>query len=567
MGLRELIIMLKYDSKQFFRLRQVSGKREKAKGIQKNIILLILFSVIMFIIGYYTYTLFILLKPIMNLKDFIPYLAILFNFVFIMSIIGYIMTSVTSVHNVERIEYLLAQPVSLKTIFTEKLLIYSFYGSFIYLLIGIPVYGALGAAYNLFATPIFVLYFIALQILLVLSGASIGGLFGIVIYKFLQGRRLLKQVLSGIATAIAILIGSLYYVFMYTDMGGQLFPGLLDSLLQVASNFGLSSNYSIGYAITNLLFMPFIGVPNLIELIIDIAIIIGLPSGLIYLNVSISERAHYSGWITIEKQKEKRVHRKKEWNPHPIPLIKDPVISVSAWYNIAMIRRESRVLVSYLMTPLRMAIFIFIPLFMGGEELNAFLIIPLIIFGIGIFATSYANSFVGYELVYEGTNYLNILSSGVNLKKYIKGKIYSATPFSAAVGSIIGFILLILDISLITAVPIIIILSIIITITQGGISSYYASTDGNFKADRLLLKQRGANIQPPIGFKGAILQLIVGGIITLTILGIEIFLIFTEILYAYLALPIIYIITKKISELYVSKASKRLSELEASDYL
>jgi len=563
-GLRELIVMLRYDSKQYFRVKQISGERQKVEGTKKNLLVIVFFAFVMLIVGGFSY--FILAKLSLDIKQVIPLIGILFNFVFIMSIIGFIMTSVTSVHNVEKIEYLLVQPVSLKTIFAEKILLYGFYGSMLYFLIGLPIYTALAATYYPLLTPIFAIYFTIMTILVVIGGASIGGIFGLVIYKFLQGRRLLKQILSGLATAIAILIGSFYYVFIYSDTGNQFMPEILNSLIQLSSTFGLSSKYTIGYAMSNLLFSPFIGPDNILQIIFDIFLVFVLPLDLIYLNTAICEKAHYSGWITIGKRKEKKKTKRTKWNPHLFPMIElDPVVSVSAWYNIAMIKRESSVFVSYLLMPIRLTIFMLLPLFMG-EEIGG-LVIFLLIMIIYIFTSSYANSFAGYELVYEGKNFLNILSSGVDLRKYIKGKVYSAIPFSIIVGIIIGIICVILDFSLIPTLPIIIAMAIIITLVQGGVTSYYSSLYGNFKSDRLFLKQRGANIQPPIGFKGIILRFLVSVTILLILLGTELILILYDIVYAYIGLVFILIIAKKISNRYIAKAARKISELETTDYL
>lgn len=504
------------------------------------------------------------------ITDNISFGSTIFNFLVIMAFMGSIAISVTTVGNSARMEYLMIMPISLKTLFLEKTIVIIFYNAMIYLLIGTPiVIGfaiASGSAIALLSIPIFIVMLLANTTL----GVSLGGLIGLAISRFLMGRRRLKQVGWFIGTAAAILFSTFYYFSIYTSDGG--FSQLFSVIFDFANMIGLSSDFSPGGAMNAVSLRLIVGLPiSLTDILLAILFLI-IPAFLVYANAHFSEAAHYSGWLASESKRSSKeeiriVHT--TWNPSDYPLIKmTPTTSVSMWYNIASVRREGRVLANYLVGPLRTVLWMFLFILAPGGMLAGFTSF-IIIYAMIPFAVSYGVYFAGYELVYEGKNLMNLQLAPASLTDYVKGKVFSAVPFTLAATSIASVLVLIVQFSLWIYVPVVIVSSMFLTLASGGIASYSAATGGDFKAERRISRQRGSAVQMPIrsmwamartfllpnllGFSGIGLMLAVG--------------IFFNPFYTYLTVPLFAVICIQIMRSYVGKAGRKLQTLEATAYM
>jgi len=571
--IEDLLILLKHDLVGIVRIRNVEGKRSERKSALRRylryfaaiaIATAILWGILFMsnLLGWHFFRAVII--------DNIEFGSTIFNFIVIMSFMGSIAISVTTVGNSSRMEYLMTMPITLKTLFLEKTIVIIFYNAMLYLVIGTPiVIGfaiASGSAVALLSIPIFIIMLLANVTL----GVSLGGLIGLAIARFLAGRRRLKQVGWFLGTTIAILLGTFYYFTIFASGSG--FGQLFSVIIDFANMIGLSSGLSPGGAMNAVSLRLIVGFPiSNADILLAILFLI-LPALLIYANAHVSEAAHYSGWLASGSKRSSKEEVRIEhttWNPSSLPLVKmSATTSVSMWYNTANVKREGRVLANYLVGPLRMVLFLFIFLLAPGGGMAGFT--PFIIISAMIpFAVSYGVYFAGYELVYEGKNLMNLQLAPASLTDYVKGKVFSAVPFTIIATSIASALVIIVQPALWIYIPAVIISSIFLTLASGGIASYSAATGGDFKAERRISRQRGAAVQMPIRSMWAmartfLLPNIIGfaGLGSMLALGI-----FFSPIYTYLALPLFALICIKIMRSYTRKTGSKLQTIEATKYM
>ncbi|MHA2045619.1 MAG: hypothetical protein ACW99G_12550 [Candidatus Thorarchaeota archaeon] len=256
------------------------------------------------------------------------------------------------------------------------------------------------------------------------------------------------------------------------------------------------------------------------------------------------------------------------WNPQPFPRIKfNTAISVSIWYNLANIRREGRVLAQYLVGPVRFAIFLILPAFTLGDEL--FFLTPFLIVSVLVpFATSYGVYFAGYETVYEGKNLMNLQLSELSMHDYVLGKVYSAVPFAMVAGTAISILVTFLSPTLLLFIPAMVLAAGFINIAAGGVAANAAAIGGDWRAERMITRQRGSAVQMPIRgwsmLRAHLLPNLIGFGGLSAILGIGVFL---NPLYSYIAVLLFGLLCFRIAKHYARSAGNKLSEIEASDYL
>ncbi|MCK5266228.1 MAG: hypothetical protein KAR03_11530, partial [Candidatus Thorarchaeota archaeon] len=247
--IEDLLILLKHDLTGTVRIRNVKGQRSERKSVWSMYsryfiamgVAIVILWVILFmsdLLGWEFFQAVII--------DNIEFGSTIFNFIIIMSFMGSIAISVTTVGNSSRMEYLMTMPISLKTLFLEKTIVIIFYNAMLYLVIGTPIIIgfalASGSSIALFSIPIFIIMLLANVTL----GVSLGGLIGLAIARFLAGRRRLKQVGWFLGTTVAILFSTFYYFSLFTseDGFGQIFSVIFD----FARILGLSSDFSPGGA-------------------------------------------------------------------------------------------------------------------------------------------------------------------------------------------------------------------------------------------------------------------------------------------------------------------------------
>jgi hypothetical protein len=310
-----------------------------------------------------------------------------------------------------------------------------------------------------------------------------------------------------------------------------------------------------------------ISIPDLLLVVIFSFLAIGLVNA----NATISERAHYSGWLASGS---KRTSKKaapishEVWNPQTFPRIKfNTTISVSIWYNLANIRREGRVLAQYLVGPIRFAIFfIFSAFSVQGEMsfLTPFLIVSILV----PFASSYGVYFAGYETVYEGKNLMNLQLSQLSMNDYVLGKVYSAVPFAMVAGAVISVIVTFMSPGLLLFIPAMVIAAGFTNMAAGGVAANAAAMGGDFRAERNITRQRGSAVQMPIRgwsmLRAHLLPNLIGFGGLTAILGIGLFL---NPLYSYFAVLVFGLLCFRLAKHYARSAGNKLSEIEASDYL
>lgn len=504
------------------------------------------------------------------IRENLSFGATLFNFIVIISFMGSIAISVTTVANTSRMEYLMTMPISLRTLFLEKTIVIVLYNAMLYLVIGTPIVIALAISstvvFSVLAIPIFLIFLLANITL----GVSLGGLIGLVMSRLLAGRRRLKQIGWFFGTAISIIIGTLYYYsIVVSDSGFSYFIGWI---LSFAQQIGLSSDLSPGGVMSTVTLGLIVSVPiTLADFILALCFLL-LPAALIYVNAIVSERAHYSGWLVSGSRRTSHVVHKivhTTWDPKGLPLVKmNQTTSVSMWYNIASVRREGRVLANYLIGPLRIVLWFFLIFLSPGQEFTSFA--PFIIISAMIpFAVSYGVYFAGYELVYEGKNLMNLQLAPASLIDYIKGKVFSAVPFTMIATAISSIGVLFIQPTLWLYLPAVIIASIFLTVASGGIASYSAATGGDFKAERKVTRQRGAQVQMPIRSMRAMVRAqLLPNFIGFIGIGLILFVgIFMNPIYAYILVPLFGLLCVQIMKSYTKSAGRTLQTIEASKYL
>lgn len=571
MTLNDLWVLLKLDLAQSFRISGAKGKRTEQKSTLRRLLIPIaaLSFGIVIILG------LLWVVPLIGwefldsiLTDNIGTGASLFNILLLFSFIGSIMFSAATVGNSSRMEHLMTMPFHLRTLFLEKTIIVILYSSTLFLVIGTPIFIGLSivstAPLALLSIPSFMMMMLILSTL----GVSIGGLLGLLFSRVLAGRRRLKQIGWFIGSSMAVIASAMFYYFsFFSDGFGNLFPFLLD----IAGSLGLTSGISPGAATSSLALGFLVGEPIVIGVIFLALIYAGLAILLVNLNAYVSEIAHYSGWLASgskRSSKTKTPIAHDTWNPQTIPGFKfNTAISASIWYNITNIKREGRVLAQYLVGPLRFVIIMVFGVIAGGDLLMGFT--PFILVAIIVpFVVSYAVSFAGYELVYEGRNLMNIQLAPLSIYDYVLGKVYSSAPFALVVSAVVSGIVSIIVPSLFVYVPIVILSGVFINQAAGGIAANAAAIGGDFRAERKITRQRGASVQMPIRgwsmLRAQLLPNLIGFAGLSAILGLGFFL---GPLFSYAAIVPFGVICLSLSRHYARSAGINLTQREASDYL
>ena len=504
------------------------------------------------------------------IADNIEFGSTIFNFIVIMSFMGSIAISVATVANTSRMEYLMIMPISLKTLFLEKMIVVILYNALIYLLIGTPIVVGFAIASGSLVAYLAIPIFIVMLLANVTLGVSLGGLIGLAISRFLAGRRWLKQIGWFLGTAAAIVFSTFYYFSIYTSDSG--FSQLFQVIFDFARSIGLSSDISPGGAMNAVSLRLIVGLPiGMVDILLAILFLI-IPVFFAYANAHYSEIAHYSGWLASGSKRSSKDEVKIEhasWNPTTLPLIKmSPTTSASMWYNIASVRREGRVLANYLVGPLRMVLWFFLFLIAPGSDLFGGISV-IIVYAMIPFAVSYGVYFAGYELVYEGKNLMNLQLAPASLTDYVKGKVFSAVPFTIIATSIASVLVIIIQPTIWIYVPAIVLSCIFLTLAAGGIASYSAATGGDFKAQRNITRQRGSAVQMPIrGLWAMARAQLLPNLIGFTGLGLMLTLgIFFNPLYTYLCVPIFSLICIQLMRSYTRSSGRKLQTIEATEYL
>jgi hypothetical protein len=501
------------------------------------------------------------------LRADLGFAATIFNAILLFAFIGSIMFSSTTVGNSAKMEYLLIMPVRARTIFLEKSIIIILYNCILWLVIGFPIFLGFGVVstypFALLAAPVFAV----LVFMLVTMGVSIGGLLGLLFSRLLAGRRTLKQIGYFFLSTFAILVSVVwYYSFYFSENGSFIF----DAIFQIADAVGLSSHLSPGYTVSAISIGLLVGVPFGIPDVVATMLFFIIGLTLIYANSYVSEIAHYSGWLAAGTRRTSKSDFRinhTTWNPRTyLPFTFNTTTSTSIWYNIASIRREGRVISQYLVGPIRTVIWIVLPgLYMVDQfaALTPYLFVAALI----PFATSYGLSFAGKELVYEGKNLMNLQLASANLVDYVKGKVLSATPFVLAASSVVSVLILILFPSMWTMLPALILGCLFANLVAGAVAANAAAMGGDFKADRKVTSQRGADVRMPIRgwsmLRATLMPNIVAFVGIFTILGVGVL----NPLYSYIALPIFALFCLRLFHSYSQSAGRRLNQIEASDYL
>ncbi len=571
MTLNDLWILLRQDLTQSYRVSGAKGKRTTQKSVLRRLaapIAAVAFGIII-IWG------LIWVVPIIGwenldtiLTDNINAGSSLFNVLLLFSFIGSIMVSATTVGNSSRMEYLMTMPIALRTLFLEKTIIVIVYSSVFFLVIGTPIFIGLSVVSNAALAFLSIPTFVGMMLIISTLGVSLGGLMGLLFSRLLAGRRRLKQIGWFIGTSLAVLVSALYYYFIFLSDGfAEIFPWIFEIL----NTLGFTSGISPGAATSALSLGFLVGAPIIINDVLLALLYGALAIGLVNLNAYVSETAHYSGWLASGSKrtsKEKAPVAHEAWNPQSIPgLSFNTATSVSIWYNITNIRREGRVLAQYLVGPLRFIVIIIFGVFAGGELVMGFA--PFIVIAITVpFVISYAVSFAGFELVYEGRNLMNLQLAPLSMYDYVMGKVYSSAPFALVVSAVVSVLITIMSPSLLVYVPVVILSAVFINQAAGGIAANAAAIGGDFRAERIVTRQRGAQVQMPIRgwsiLRAQLLPNLIGFTGLSAVLGLGFFL---SPLFSYLVLVPFGIICLSLSRHYARSAGIRLTQKEASDYL
>ena len=136
MTLADILLLLRQDLNQTFRISGVKGKRTEQKSIFRRLLRPIVFIVIAVVIIWAIITIVPLFgwSIIADIVISDPGLgATIFNLILIFGFVGSIAFSATTVGNVDRMEYLLTMPVAMRTIFLEKTIVIILYNSMIFM--------------------------------------------------------------------------------------------------------------------------------------------------------------------------------------------------------------------------------------------------------------------------------------------------------------------------------------------------------------------------------------------------------------------------------------------------
>ena len=247
--IEDLLLLLKHDLRGSMRISNVKGKRSERRSVFRRylrpiggvIIVIVILWVILTMTNLFGWDFFR-----SAIADNIEFGSTIFNFIVIMSFMGSIAISVATVANTSRMEYLMIMPISLKTLFLEKMIVVILYNALIYLLIGTPIVVGFAIASGSLVAYLAIPIFIVMLLANVTLGVSLGGLIGLAISRFLAGRRWLKQIGWFLGTAAAIVFSTFYYFSIYTSDSG--FSQLFQVIFDFARSIGLSSDISPGGA-------------------------------------------------------------------------------------------------------------------------------------------------------------------------------------------------------------------------------------------------------------------------------------------------------------------------------
>ncbi|TFG08312.1 hypothetical protein EU538_07325 [Candidatus Thorarchaeota archaeon] len=569
MSLTDLLILLRQDLNQTFRFVG-TGRRSEQKSVFRRflgpiiaivvaVVIILAVTWIVPLIGWNTIAALISQNLAIG--------STLFNIILLFSFIGSIMVSATTVANSQRMEYLMTMPISLRTLFLEKTIIIIVYSSLLWLVIGTPLIIGFAIVSPLPLAFLAIISYLVFMLVLVTIGVAFGGLLGLLFSRIVAGRRRLRQVGYFLMSTLAILFSVIWYYFLYSSEDSALF----EWFFQLAEQIGLTSDLTPGYSVSVIILGLLVGADFGLIQILVVGVYALFAGGLAYLNAVVSEKAHYSGWLmsgSKRSSKEEIVIEHEPWDPQPIPgFTFNKTISASIWYNITNVRRESRVFARYLMGPLQFVIFFFIPVLTNPEGMGFFT--PFLIIAALIpFSTSYGLYFAGYETVYEGRNLLNLQLAATNMEDYVRGKIYSAVPFTIAASSLVGVLILLVYVSFWFYIPLIIGAAVFTNLASGAVAANAAAIGGDFKAQRMVTRQRGSSVQMPIRgwsiLRAQLLPNVIGylGTFSMIILGLSLGAPF-----AYLALPIYGVLCWQIMRHYSRSAGLALARIEASEYL
>jgi len=141
--LADILLLLRQDLNQTFRISGAKGKRTEQKSALRRFLRPLVFVVIAVVIIWAIVTIVPLFgwRFIADIVISDPGLgATIFNLIFIFGFIGSIAVSATTVGNVNRMEYLLTMPIPMRTVFLEKTIIIILYNSTIWMVIGVPIF-------------------------------------------------------------------------------------------------------------------------------------------------------------------------------------------------------------------------------------------------------------------------------------------------------------------------------------------------------------------------------------------------------------------------------------------
>jgi hypothetical protein len=567
----DLVILLKQDFRQNLRISGAQGKRTEKKSTLRRLVPIIGVIVIVAMIMFAVFLIFSLIWPEIALIIYEnPGLgATIFNAMLVFTFVGSLMISANTIGNSERMEYLLILPIPMRIVFLEKTIVIIILNSLFLMILGIPIFAGLSLISTAPLALLSVPAFVGLLLILNTLAVSLGGLLGLIFSRLLANRRTLKQIGWFLVTISAVVLSTFWYINFY--IGGEGGFEFISAIFEILDALGFSSALTPGYAISALSLGLVVGAPIESGVFISLGFFSFAAILLIFVNAYASEYAHYSGWITSGAKrtpKSQAVLDKRIWDPQSIPGMRfNTTISVSIWYNIVNIKREARVFAQYLINPLRFAIWLIIPLFALGSTVD-FMVPYLLVAALIPFATSYGIYFAGYETVYEGRNLLNLQLAAANMEDYLKGKVYSAVPFTFGVAICISVLILFVVPEMIVYLPVILLSAIYLNMASGGIAANAAATGGDFKAQRMIYRQRGSAAQMPIrgwaALKAQLIPNILGFIGFSIILGFGAFL---GLLYSYVATILFAALCYYLFRNYTHRAGVRLAQIEASEYL
>ena len=571
MSFSDLLILLKQDFRQTFRISGAKGKRTEKKSTTRRLFpvfaviigIALIMSVVFFIFS-------LIWSEIVDLVFENPGMgATIFNAILVFTFVGSIMISANTVGNSDRMEYLLVLPIPMRLVFLEKMIVIIIFNSLFLMIIGIPIFAGLSLISSAPLAFLSVPAFTGLLLIQNTLAVSLGGLLGLVFSKLLANRRTLKQIGWFLVTTVAVVMSTFWYINFY--IGGDSGFEFIGAILQFLDALGFSAAFTPGYAISALTLGLVVGAPLESGIFTTLGIFSFAAILLVIVNAYVSEYAHYSGWITSGARrtpKNQIIPDQRNWDPQSIPGMRfNSTISVSIWYNIVNIKREARVFAQYLINPLRFAIWLIVPLFALGTTAN--IMAPyLLVAAIIPFATSYGIYFAGYETVYEGRNLLNLQLAAANMEDYLKGKVYSAVPFTFGVAVGLSIITMFVAPDMIAYIPVVILSAIFLNIASGGIAANAAAIGGDFRAQRMIYRQRGSAVQMPVrgwaALKAQLIPNILGFVGFSLVIGIGIFL---GVLFSYVSTVLFVALCYHLFRNYTHSAGVRLAQIEASDYL